>query len=111
MRYSTIEQGVQCERLKDTVRDAQLRARNWEDHITRLTDNISMENRLLEDLRHQADRTQDHEGFAPDIRRLESKIENLERQVEEAKNNVKEWYSEVEKLEGEMAQGGCEGFV
>jgi predicted nucleic acid-binding Zn-ribbon protein len=111
MSYHNVEQGVRCERLKDAEIDAKLNARSWEDHVRRLNEKIKTENWLLDNLRRQTNRTGDPEGFASDIRRLEDKIRNLERQLTVAENNVREWREKVEELVQEMAQNGCDGFV
>jgi len=111
MSYHNVEQGVRCEELKAAEARAKSRARSWEDHVKRLDENIRSENFLLDDLRRQANRTGDPEGFALDIRGLEDKIKNLERQVTVAENNAREWREKVEELIQEMAQNGCDGFV
>ena len=111
MRYRDVAQGVRCENLRNAVKDAELKVKSWEDHVRVLKEKISTENWLLDSLRNQAERTGDHEGFASDIRQKENYIQDLERQLATAENNVIEWQQDVSRLESELAQNGCLGFV
>ena len=111
MQYRNVAQGTRCEILKDAVRESQLKAESWEDHVGRLKDKIGFESRQLESLRQQADRTGDYESFAPAIKDKEADIRNLERQVGVARRNAKEWRQHIDDLEDEMAQNGCFGSV
>ena len=111
MLYENVAQGVRCENLKNSLRDAELKVRSWEDHVGVLREKIDTENSLLDSLRQQAERTDDHESFAHDIRQKEDKIQNLKRQLVTAENNVFRWQEDVARIENEIAQNGCLGFV
>lgn len=107
MLYDNIEQGVRCEELQETLRDLQPKIRNWEGQVLRLQENINTESRLLADLNRQADRTGDYDSFAPEIRRIEETIQNLQRQIEVAEANAMELRNEIGRIEGEMSLYGC----
>ncbi len=111
MMYSDVAQGVRCENLRNAVRDAELKVKSWEEHIRVLKEKIVTENSLMDSLRNQAERTGDHDSFISDIGQKEDKIQNLERQLVTAENNVIQWEQDVARLESEMAQNGCSGFV
>jgi len=111
MLFDTIAQGIRCTGIIKELNAAVGQVKVWEDHVSRLNENISSENRQLDNLRRQAERTGDHEGFAPDIRRIEDKIKNLERQLIDAEDNVRHFREQALKLEREMNREGCHGVA
>ena len=104
------KQRMLCKDLEEDVLRARLQMKNRLDHAEDLTEKIAGEERLLENLRRQLERTGD-EGFVNDITNQEAYIENLHRQVTEALETARTWEDEVSRIEHEMRANGCGFYV
>ena len=111
MQYDNVAQGMRCEKLKEEIRVEMVQLRTREDHVTRLDEKLDLENRQLDNLRSQANRTGDHQGFTPDIQDAEDKINNLQRQLNDAKREASQQREHISQLQRAMAQEGCRGFA
>ena len=104
------KQRMLCKDLEEDVLRARWQMKNRLDHAEDLTEKIAGEERLLENLRRQLERTGD-EGFVNDITNQEAYIENLHRQVTEALETARTWEDEVSRIEHEMRANGCGFYV
>lgn len=72
---------------------------------------IDLETRLLDDLRRQADRTGDYEGFAADIDQQQDAVDRLKRKLDRARSLVRQWEGQAAIIEREMIANGCGNFA
>ena len=111
MLYRNVAQGVRCENLQRTLSGAESQYNSFLNHLEKLAQNIQIEQRRLEDLQRQAERTQDPGGFASAIRQVENKIENLKRKQGNAQNEKRKMEENIKEIENTMSSLSCNEFA
>ncbi len=111
MYYQTVQQGSECEQLKPIWGNAKAQIEVWERHVKELNEKLDTEKWRLDSFKKQAERHNDYEGFEPNIRAAEKRIEDLERQISKAQEKVRNFRNQADEADRRMSKLGCPGYV
>ncbi len=107
MQYNSVAQAVRCEGLQKLLDEAAKMLKARQNHLDQLLRQRNMEQRQLENLNQQVQRTGDKEGFARQIWRVEESISSLNGLISDAREKQNAHEEQVGDVIHQMARAGC----